>query len=185
MHVLQNPGTKKITDFFSFFSLPSSIIDSAKYPVLDAAYLYYYATETAFEPQAEESGALGRRLESLIKDALIIAYRAKFDVFNALTLMDNVPLMERLRVRHSLDCCCFNELSCVVRSWRRSTQLLPLQLANQPNGRDGRQRRCQARTRCWSCHDLITNWVTEPNRLAANGNTKAVYLKLITLRKDV
>jgi hypothetical protein len=89
--------------------------------VLDAAYLYYYATETAFEPQAEESGALERRLESLIKDALIIAYRAKFDVFNALTLMDNVPLMERLRVRHSSDCCCFNELRFPLRSSELAT----------------------------------------------------------------
>jgi len=65
--------------------------------VLDAAYLYYYATETAFEPQAEESGALKRRLEDLIKDALIVADQAKFDVFNALTLMDNVPSLEQLK----------------------------------------------------------------------------------------
>ena len=72
--------------------------------MLDAAYLYYYATETAFEPQAEKSGALKRRLENLIKDALIVADRAKFDVFNALTLMDNVPLLEPLKVRRASDC---------------------------------------------------------------------------------
>jgi len=45
----------------------------------------------------EESGALKRRLEDLIRDALTVADRAKFDVFNALTLMDNVPLLEPLR----------------------------------------------------------------------------------------
>jgi len=79
--------------------------------VLDAAYLYYYATETAFEPQAEESGALKRRLETLIKDALIVADRAKFDVFNALTLMDNVPLLGPLKVsRASSNRCHSNEL---------------------------------------------------------------------------
>lgn len=74
--------------------------------MLDAAYLYYYATETAFEPQAEDSGALKCRLEDLIKDALIVADRAKFDVFNALTLMDNVPLLEPLKVRYVSNCCC-------------------------------------------------------------------------------
>lgn len=77
--------------------------------MLDAAYLYYYATETAFEPQAGESGALKHRLEDLIKDALIIADRANFDVFNALTLMDNVPLLEPLKVG-MLRARCSNEL---------------------------------------------------------------------------
>lgn len=72
--------------------------------MLDAAYLYYYGTETAFEPQAEESGALKRRLEGLIKDALIVADRAKFDVFNALTLMDSVPLLEPLKVGNVSNC---------------------------------------------------------------------------------
>ena len=100
-YAAQNPETRKITDFFSFFTLPSSVIGHPKHSVLDAAYLYYYATETAFEPQAEETGALNRRLEDLIKDALIVADRAKFDVFNALTLMDSVPLLEPLRVRRS------------------------------------------------------------------------------------
>ena len=104
-YVSQNPKTKKITDFFSFFSLPSSVIGNVKYSVLDAAYLYYYATETALEPQAEESGALKRRLEDLIKDALIVADRAKFDVVNALTLMDNVPLLEPLKVGCASHCC--------------------------------------------------------------------------------
>lgn len=97
VYVAEDSVTKKITDFFSFFSLPSSVIGNTKHSVLDAAYLYYYATETAFEPQAEESGALERRLEDLIKDALIVATQADFDVFNALTLMDNVSLLESLK----------------------------------------------------------------------------------------
>lgn len=89
--------------------------------MLDAAYLYYYATETAFEPQAEESGALKQRLEDLIKDALIVADRAKFDVFNALTLMDNVALLEPLRVRYSIDCWFFNGLKFTLRSLELAT----------------------------------------------------------------
>lgn len=78
--------------------------------------MYYYATETAFEPQAEESGVLKRRLENLIKDALIIADRAKFDVFNALTLMDNVSLLEPLKVRYFLNCGCPSKLKSVLYS---------------------------------------------------------------------
>jgi glycylpeptide N-tetradecanoyltransferase len=83
---------------------------------LDAAYLYYYGTETAFEPQAEESGVLKRRLEDLIKDALIVAHQANFDVFNALTLMDNASLLESLKVRDASNCGCPNELKYVLRS---------------------------------------------------------------------
>jgi len=37
------------------------------------------------------------RLSSLIADCLIIANNAKFDVFNALTLMDNVPILRDLK----------------------------------------------------------------------------------------
>jgi len=38
-----------------------------------------------------------QRLMSLIGDALVTANEAKFDVFNALTLMDNVPVLEDLK----------------------------------------------------------------------------------------
>jgi len=88
---------------------------------LDAAYLYYYATEIAFEPQAEESGALKRRLEDLIKDALIVANQAKFDVFNALTLMDNIPLLEPLRVSRAYDYFLPNDLTFVLCSLELAT----------------------------------------------------------------
>jgi hypothetical protein len=142
--------------------------------VLDAAYLYYYATETAFEPQAEESGALKRRLEDLIKDALIIADQAKFDVFNALTLMDNVPSLEQLKVRRFPNYGYPKELKSVriVRSWRRAAKLLPLQLANRPTCWNGRQRRRSAWKRRRCCHDLIAEYeaarcetpIAEPKR---------------------
>ena len=95
---VQNPETHKITDFFTFYCLPSTIINNTKHGVLEAAYLYYYATDTAFEEGAEESSRLKKRLEYLIGDALIVAYQAKFDVFNALTLMDNVSILKDLKV---------------------------------------------------------------------------------------
>ncbi|GLB34863.1 putative adds a myristoyl group to the N-terminal glycine residue of certain cellular proteins [Lyophyllum shimeji] len=96
-HVVEDPETHKITDFFSFYSLPSTVIHNTKFPVLEAAYLFYYASETAFISDAEESGQLKKRLESVIGDALVVANEAKFDVFNALTLMDNVPILQDLK----------------------------------------------------------------------------------------
>lgn len=98
-HYAQNPKTHKVTDFVSFYSLPSTIMNHDKHNLLNAAYLFYYATETAFEPGAEESGRLKKRLEDVVGDALVIAEKAGFDVFNALTLMDSVCFMQDLRVR--------------------------------------------------------------------------------------
>ena len=95
---MKNPVTHRITDYFSFYSLPSAVINSKKHGVLDAAYLFYYATDIAFLEEAEADGRLKKRLEKLIGDALIIAGQAKFDVFNALTLMDNVPILKDLKV---------------------------------------------------------------------------------------
>jgi len=96
-YVVEDPETHKITDFFSFYSLPSTVIHNTKYPVLEAAYLFYYASETAFIDGAEENGHLKKRLECVIGDALVIANEAKFDVFNALTLMDNVSILQDLK----------------------------------------------------------------------------------------
>jgi len=77
--------------------LPSTIIKHPDHNILEAAYLFYYATDVAFENGAEDSGRLKRRIETLVGDALIIADQCKFDVFNALTLMDNVPILKDLK----------------------------------------------------------------------------------------
>ena len=98
---LQNPETHKITDFFTFYSLPSTVVRNAKHSLLEAAYLFYYATDVAFEPGAEEDGRLKKRLQQLIGDALIIAAGANFDVFNALSLMDNNQFLDNLKVRET------------------------------------------------------------------------------------
>ncbi|KAM6500443.1 Myristoyl-CoA:protein N-myristoyltransferase, N-terminal domain containing protein [Amanita muscaria] len=96
-YVVEDSQTHAITDFFSFYSLPSTVINNTKHSVLEAAYLYYYGTETAFVPGAEEDRTLQKRLLSLIGDALLVARDANFDVFNALTLMDNVPFLKELK----------------------------------------------------------------------------------------
>jgi glycylpeptide N-tetradecanoyltransferase len=67
----------KITDFASFYSLESSVIGDAskKHSVIRAAYLYYYATETAFNPK--EKG-LKDRLLGLGQDLLVEARKVRF-----------------------------------------------------------------------------------------------------------
>ncbi|KAI0341836.1 N-myristoyl transferase [Trametopsis cervina] len=96
-YVVEDPSSHKITDFWSFYSLPSTIMTSITHNLLNAAYLYYYATDVAFQPDAENDGSLKKRLEELVNDALVVADQGKFDVFNALTLMDNVQFLNDLR----------------------------------------------------------------------------------------
>jgi len=95
-YVVENPQTHEITDFFSFYSLPSTIMNHEKHKLLEAAYLFYYATDVPWRANSDE-GALKKRLTELAHDALIIAEQSKFDVFNALTLMDNVDFLQDLK----------------------------------------------------------------------------------------
>lgn len=94
-YVVEDPTTRAITDFVSFYSLSSLIMKDPRHDVLHTAYLFYYATDVVLAPSASsESPAvqkdkLGRRLNELVKDCLIVAKQCQFDVFNALTLMDN------------------------------------------------------------------------------------------------
>ncbi|KHN94523.1 Glycylpeptide N-tetradecanoyltransferase [Metarhizium album ARSEF 1941] len=89
-YVVEENG--KVTDFFSFFCVESSIIKNND--VLRVAYLFYYATEAGIG-EAVDKPALKQRLNALVKDALILAKRAKMDVFNALSLMDNALFLEQ------------------------------------------------------------------------------------------
>lgn len=69
-YVVEEPISHRITDFFSFYLLESSVIGNKKHDHVRAAYLFYYATEKAFE---EEEKGLKERLNALIYDALILA----------------------------------------------------------------------------------------------------------------
>ena len=69
-YVVEDSQTKKITDFFSFYCLESAVIRGGKHSHIRAAYLFYYASEAAFE---KDESALKTRLNSLINDALILA----------------------------------------------------------------------------------------------------------------
>ncbi|KAF2785811.1 N-myristoyl transferase [Melanomma pulvis-pyrius CBS 109.77] len=90
-YVVEDPHSKKITDFFSFYNLESTVIGHKKHKVVKAAYLFYYATEAAFD---KDKTMLKPRLNALMKDALILSKKADFDVFNALTLLDNPLFLE-------------------------------------------------------------------------------------------
>ncbi|RSH90742.1 glycylpeptide N-tetradecanoyltransferase [Saitozyma podzolica] len=94
----QDPTTHLITDFISFYSLPSSIMKHKKHDVLNAAYLFYYASDAIFQPggssdeaahEAKSKSRLGERLNALVGDMMVVAKNAGFDVLNALTLLDN------------------------------------------------------------------------------------------------
>ncbi|KAG6376461.1 N-myristoyl transferase [Boletus reticuloceps] len=71
--------------------------NSPKHDVVEACYLFYYASDVAFAPGEDTEARLKKRLGQLIGDALIIANRAKFDVFNAVSLMDNMTFLEELK----------------------------------------------------------------------------------------
>jgi glycylpeptide N-tetradecanoyltransferase len=73
-YVVEN-GQGKITDMFSFYSLESSVIGNKEFKVVKAAYLFYYASETAFQADKSEDEIkkdLKVRLNELISDALVL-----------------------------------------------------------------------------------------------------------------
>lgn len=69
-YVVEDPESRKITDFVSFYNLESTVIQHPKHDNVRAAYLYYYASETAF---THNDKALKERLLMLLNDALILA----------------------------------------------------------------------------------------------------------------
>ncbi|KAJ0411799.1 hypothetical protein ATCC90586_002952 [Pythium insidiosum] len=83
-YVVENPTTHEVTDFCSFYSLPSSVLGNDKHKLLRAAYSFYNVATSV-------------PLSDLMQDALILAKNDGFDVFNALTIMDNESFLEPLK----------------------------------------------------------------------------------------
>ncbi|XP_047325774.1 glycylpeptide N-tetradecanoyltransferase 1 [Impatiens glandulifera] len=82
--LVESPETHEITDFCSFYTLPSSILGNQNYTNLKAAYSYYnVSTKTP--------------LLQLMNDALIVAKRNDYDVFNALDVMENELFLKELK----------------------------------------------------------------------------------------
>ncbi|KAJ9651956.1 glycylpeptide N-tetradecanoyltransferase [Neophaeococcomyces mojaviensis] len=98
-YVVEEAGKGTITDFASFYNLESTILgdqnpQKPKHDKIKAAYSFYYATTAAFE--VKEKG-LKQRVQGLMSDCLVEAKNAGFDVFNALTLLDNPLFLEELK----------------------------------------------------------------------------------------
>ncbi|CAK9304645.1 unnamed protein product [Gordionus sp. m RMFG-2023] len=76
--------SREITDMFSFYSLPSTIVNHPVHKTLNAAYSFYnVSTQTP--------------LVKLMEEALIVAKSQSYDVFNALDLMENKQFLEPLK----------------------------------------------------------------------------------------
>ncbi|KAM3268668.1 hypothetical protein P3S67_030632 [Capsicum chacoense] len=82
--LVESPLTHEITDFCSFYTLPSSILGNQNHTTLKAAYSYYnVSTKTP--------------LIQLMNDGLIVAKKKDFDVFNALDVMQNDSFLKELK----------------------------------------------------------------------------------------
>ena len=83
-YLVESPENHEITDFCSFYTLPSSILGNQSYSSLKIAYSYYnVVTKTP--------------LAQLMNDALIVAKQKDFDVFNALDVMHNEGFLKELK----------------------------------------------------------------------------------------
>ncbi|CAM8961233.1 unnamed protein product [Rhodiola kirilowii] len=83
-YLVESPETHEVTDFCSFYTLPSSILGNRNYSTLKAAYSYYnVSTKTPFL--------------QLMNDALIVAKQKDYDVFNALDVMHNESFLKELK----------------------------------------------------------------------------------------
>jgi glycylpeptide N-tetradecanoyltransferase len=84
-YVVEDPKSKgTVTGLTSFYCLPSSILGNAKHKTLMAAYSYYTFN-------------LNGPVSALVKDALVLAYKAGFDVYNCLDVMENESFLKDLR----------------------------------------------------------------------------------------
>ncbi len=83
-YVVVDPETKEITDFVSFYHLPSSILKHDKYDTLCISYSYYNVARKT-------------PIKELMKDALVLAKNKGADVFNALDIMENDEFLKDLK----------------------------------------------------------------------------------------
>ncbi|CAA6667544.1 unnamed protein product [Spirodela intermedia] len=83
-YVVECPQTYEVTDFCSFYTLPSSILSNQNCSVLKAAYSYYNVA-----PKTP--------LLQLMDDAVIVAKQKEYDVFNALGVMHNRKFLKELK----------------------------------------------------------------------------------------
>jgi len=82
--VVEDSQTDEITDFISFYSLPSQILKHETHKTLNVAYSYYYFTGK-------------HSITDLTKDLVILAKNKGYDVFNALDIQYNKEFLEEMK----------------------------------------------------------------------------------------
>lgn len=83
-YVVENPETKELTDFVSFYCIPSSVLKHPVHKEIKAAFMYYsYHTKTDYQ--------------QLMTDALICAKKESYDVFNALDNQNHLDFLQPLK----------------------------------------------------------------------------------------
>jgi glycylpeptide N-tetradecanoyltransferase len=82
-YVKEDPETLDVTDFFSFYSLPSTILQHIKHKSLNACYSFFNVATTV-------------EYKLLIRNALIMAKIKGFDVYNCLNIMENQTIIKDL-----------------------------------------------------------------------------------------
>ena len=92
-YLVESPETHEITDFCSFYTLPSSILGNQNYLTLKAAYNYL----TLKAAYSYYNVSVKTPLLQLMNDALIVAKQKDFDVFNALDVMHNESFLKELK----------------------------------------------------------------------------------------
>ena len=88
-----------ITDMFSFYRLNSTILNNDQHDSINIAYGYYYATTCGIsnESSSIDTPVLKARLQLLFQNALILSKNLGFDVFNAVSNLDNPLFLDELK----------------------------------------------------------------------------------------
>ncbi|KAJ3341085.1 glycylpeptide N-tetradecanoyltransferase [Gonapodya sp. JEL0774] len=95
--VVEDPAASEVTDFLSFYSLPSSVIGNERHKSIQAAYMFYYVPK-GWDKQGEHADAdRSARLHEIVVSGLITARNLGYDVFNCLNLMENSHFLEELK----------------------------------------------------------------------------------------
>jgi glycylpeptide N-tetradecanoyltransferase len=89
-------GDGQVTDFFNFYGIESSVLGNKNHDSIKVAYSFYYATDVALKKDAKKQD-IKKRLTAVFQDALILAKKYDYDVFNALSLQDNPLFLEDLK----------------------------------------------------------------------------------------
>jgi len=85
-YVIEDEESKKITDFFSFYSLPSSVLKHERHKSINAVFSFY-------------NTSLNHTPTQIMENSVIFAKKEGFDVMNCLDILDNNEFLEDCKFR--------------------------------------------------------------------------------------